>query len=638
MKKKLFYCMAVILCCLTSMTAKAQDGEELINTVINVTTPGTLEEIAPVELWEDKVGSLKITGSINGYDLRFVRRFCGSDEYGGFYRTNLKTIDLSEAVIVPGGSYYIHIEDKGTPRDYNVLEDAPNLLPDKLFYNCFTIEKIILPNNIREIGIGCFFTCTSLKEVVMPDDITRINSTAFGVCVALESITLPSKLEHLGGYAFTHCRAIDNITIPEGVKHLHMRLFEQTNKLRTLHLPSHVTEIDPECFYSAVALEKITIPEGVELIPERCFEFCSELKEVTMPTTLQSIADLAFKDNSKLSKIHFNNSLRSIGMHAFSDCEMIDTLNFPNSLEEIGNEAFRNCKGIKAINFGTGLKRIGELAFFHNHGVEKLSFPDDIVTIDYGAFAECSGLKEIILGKAQPELVQNPFLGCLALEKVTVSDENNKYAAEDGVLYSKDFTKLYCYPNARANTKLVTNDALVKVQDLAFWFCANLKEIEFSPNFTTMGMRPFWGCENISRITVKTAIPAVTDFGDSPFEGEGAPLWTGKCQLLVPAGSKPNYQASLEWKTFQINETSGVQNITTDSGVKVSVENGICTIENIPAGYNLAQLIDMSGRTVGRTIISGSTTATLNANGISRGIHVLVLQGAAGTHSIKVQL
>lgn len=638
MKKKLFYCMALVVCCLTSVTTKAQESEEMINAVVNVTEPGKLEDLVPPEIWEDKVGSLKVIGNINGTDLRFIRRFCGSDEYGGFYGTNLKTMDLSEAVIVPGGTYYIHIDDKGTVRDYYVPENAPELVPDKLFYNCFTIEKIILPKNIREIGIGCFFKCADLKEIVIPDEVKRINSTAFGACINLETITLPSKLEHLGGYAFTHCKSLNNLTIPEGVKHLHMRLFEQTVKMSTINLPSHIDEIDQECFFGAVALEKITIPEGVELIPERCFEYCSELNEVTMPTTLTSIGNMAFKDNNKLSKIHFNNSLMSIGLQSFMGCESIERLDFPNSLEEIGNEAFRNCKNTKAINFGTGLKSIGELAFFHNNSIEKVTFPEGIMVVDYGAFAECIGIKEVELGKAQPELIQNPFLGCLALEKINVSDDNQKYATEDDVLYSKDFTKLYCYPNARTKTTFVANDALVKVEDVAFWFCKNLKEIEFSPNFTTMGMRPFWGCGNINKITVKTATPAVTDFNDNPFESDNVVLWTSKCQLQVPYGSKANYEASQEWKTFNITETSGIQNVTADNGVRVSAEDGICTIENIPTDYYLAQLIDMNGRTLGKTIISGNTTATLKVNGISHGIYVIVLQGKTGTCGIKVKL
>ena len=50
--------------------------------VVNVSKPGALYEEAPDKVWEDVVHTLKITGKINSYDLRIIRGFCGSDEYG----------------------------------------------------------------------------------------------------------------------------------------------------------------------------------------------------------------------------------------------------------------------------------------------------------------------------------------------------------------------------------------------------------------------------------------------------------------------------------------------------------------------------------------------------------------------------
>ena len=86
---------------------------------------------------------------------------------------------------------------------------------------------------------------------------------------------------------------------------------------------------------------------------------------------------------------------------------------------------------------GSGLKTIGEKAFFHNHGIESLEIPMATEMIDYAAFAECLGLKRVALGLSAAKLIDNPFLGCAALQLFEVDANNEKYAVENGVLTTR---------------------------------------------------------------------------------------------------------------------------------------------------------------------------------------------------------
>ena len=51
-------------------------------------------------------------------------------------------------------------------------------------------------------------------------------------------------------------------------------------------------------------------------------------------------------------------------------------------------------------------------------------------------------------------LTGNPFRKAVSLKKITVAEDNPVFASEDGVLYSKDKSKLIAYPAASSAGKI----------------------------------------------------------------------------------------------------------------------------------------------------------------------------------------
>ncbi|MCI6161043.1 MAG: leucine-rich repeat domain-containing protein [Prevotella sp.] len=611
-------------------------GERTGKVVVNLTRPGSLEELAPDIVWEDKVDTLKITGKLNSYDLRMVRRFCGSDEYGSFYPTTLKQIDLSEVTIVPDDeaskAYYIIAEDMGTAREYYVEKDKPTLLPDKLFYNCCSIESIVLPPYIREIGVGAFFKCVAMKELKMPDEITHIHNTAFGVCNAMEKMVLPSHLTFMGNYLFTYCENLKEVVIPEGVTKLNKRTFEQTPNLKNINLPKSLRELAFEALFGANGLEILEIPEGVVSLPEGCVEACSALKEVSLPSSLVEIGQNAFQDCYRMETVTFKEGLKHIGLYAFKNCRALRNVVLPNSLESIDNEAFINCNEMTNLQFGNGLKTIGEKAFFHNNNIETLVFPETMELIDYAAFAECMGLKKVMLGKGKPNIVGNPFLGCFALQAFEVDADNQKFTVEDGTLYSKDHSMLYAYPNGKESKTFVMHPKTEKTDDFVFWFCKNLEEVEFSPSFNSFGYRAFCGCSNLKKITVKTKEPVENKYTDDVFEE----VDHKNCQLIVPEGCRQAYLQSPTWGEFQVVESaaSGMEEINADNMTVKDCGAGI-EIGNIGADVHTAVLSSLSGQTLSRAAVVHGR-AVLPAAALPAGGYIITLHGVSGTHALKM--
>ena len=63
---------------------------------------------------------------------------------------------------------------------------------------CDSLERVRLPETMKELSYGCFEWCKNLKEVVLPKTMTSMGYTNFLNCTALESFTLPDSLRTLG--------------------------------------------------------------------------------------------------------------------------------------------------------------------------------------------------------------------------------------------------------------------------------------------------------------------------------------------------------------------------------------------------------------------------------------------------------
>lgn len=591
--------------------------------VVYTNVAGHLYDDGPVEMWESAT-SIKIKGELNSTDLRVIRQFCGSDENGSDYpHERIRKLDLSEARIVPGGIYYIKVDDRGAIREYVVEEGQETMLPEKLFYCCSSIEELILPNNIRKIGVGAFWKCINLKKLVIPEEVTHIYSTAFGVCNALETFTLPRDLTYLEGYAFTYCANLKEVTIPEGVKVLNKRLFDKATSLTKVQLPSRMDSFEPEAFLGAEALQSVTIPSGIKAIPASCFDGCRSLLEITIPADVERIDESAFQDNNLLHTVHFSEGLKTIGLDAFKNCRSLKQLELPNSLQEIAMGAFQKCESIASIKFGSGLTVIGEKAFWHCHALKQLELPSSLEQIDYAAFAESMNLEQVDLGGATPLWGQNPFLGCLKLKAFAVSDDNTSFATQDGVLYSKDFTTLYAYPAGRTETALRLHDKTQTVEDFAFWFAPKLAEVTFPEEFAILGNTPFGGCKSLKRLTLLTTTPPQSTYENDPFEG----VDRSQCQLIVPKGSKGDYEQSPIWRGFKIAEDTAIDAIPTDR-IELAVDGSFWRLSGIPFSYQTARVVDLTLRTLAEYPLA-DTTVAIDHTTIPSGSYLIILEGGA---------
>lgn len=143
-----------------------------------------------------------------------------------------------------------------------------------------------------------------------------------------------------------------------------------------------------------------------------------------------------------------------------------------------------------------------------------------------GAFNNCNTVREIYLSDGI-RTVGKAFYRCANLESILISEKNQKYTAEGGVLYSKDKDILVSYPPAKKADRLEIPESVVSVANSAIRFCVYLKEIYISKNVTEID-KYFEGCYALEKIEAASGNPV--------FETHGGVLYSkgGKSLLRYP--------------------------------------------------------------------------------------------------------
>lgn len=168
----------------------------------------------------DNVETLKVTGTINGHDISYIRN----------KMYNLHNLDLTDATIVANDFKY-----------YGDYCTADSVLTPYAFSDLSNLVSVKLPKNLKgEIGYGAFNNCYNLKEVTIPDGVTGIGGQAFTNC-ALQTVALPDSITSIGSLSFASC-PLSEISLPENLRSLGYGAFLTTN-LKSIQLPEAVEEI-----------------------------------------------------------------------------------------------------------------------------------------------------------------------------------------------------------------------------------------------------------------------------------------------------------------------------------------------------------------------------------------------------------
>lgn len=244
--------------------------------IVTLTNAGTLKTTLGENYLDYSI--LKIVGPINGNDIYCLREMMGGGEDESV-RANLSTLDLSDAKIVKGGSWYFN-EGRGRK-----LYTSNNIIGCAMFQGCSLLRNIVLPNNVTTIGERAFFACESLTSIEIPNSVITIENDAFFFCTSLASITIPNSVIRIGTNALNACFSLTSIDIPNSVTLIGGWAFSGCSSLSSIEIPNNIKLIGYSTFWGCKSLTSVTIGNNVTSIGDDAFYGCEALAEVTCHAT-----------------------------------------------------------------------------------------------------------------------------------------------------------------------------------------------------------------------------------------------------------------------------------------------------------------------------------------------------------------
>lgn len=403
-----------------------------------------------------------------------------------------------------------------------LLPDNINSFGDGIFYWCDSLTNVTLPNSLASIGNSTFSGCASLTNVTFPNSIISMGSATFSGCDSLTSITLPNNITSISEYTFSGCASLINITLPDSITSIGEHAFYHCASLIDIALPNSVTSIDEYAFSYCTSLKDIILPNSITSIGWGLFSHCESLESVMLPNSITSINQITFEYCSSLTKVGIPDSIISIENSAFSCCSSLKNIILPDSVTYIGRQTFFSCTSLTDITLSDNLTGIGSSAFSGCTALSDIKLPDSLTYIDDGAFSCCSSLTSIVIPKNVTVIgnydfaTSRVFSECTLLNNIIVEPDNPSYCDIDGVLFSKDKTKLFRYPIGKTDEQYTMPSDTIHIGSAAFEGCRFLKTVVLPDKMDFINAHSFYQCTSLAEVIIPNSI---TYIELSAFEG-----------------------------------------------------------------------------------------------------------------------
>ena len=330
------------------------------------------------------------------------------------------------------------------------------------------------------------------------------------------------------------------MTIPEGITTIREGAFSGCKSLRSIRLPSTLKEIGFESLYNS-GLYDINIPDGVETIDTYAFAYCSSMTNAVIGAGVHALSNGTFKSCAKLECVYIGSGVTNIVMDSVSGCSRHKKFEVAS-----GNPVYSS-------NLGLLLSKNGKTLVAVPNGLENVVIPDGVESFASGAFNDCAMVTGITIPASVAVIDDAVFSGCTLLNTIEVDAGNSNYAIYDGMLVSKDMSRIIVAP--KQGLLFATLPAsITDIASGAFYACSDLQTVIFCSGLRHIGDEAFKNCYKLATAELPSS---VTNIGNQAFQG---------CRSL-PSVVIPNSVNTMAWHSFE--NCTGLTNAVFESGAVI---------------------------------------------------------------------
>jgi hypothetical protein len=136
---------------------------------------------------------------------------------------------------------------------------------------------------------------------------------------------------------------------------------------------------------------------------------------------------------------------------------------------------------------------------------------DGVTVIGIGdfAFCGCTDIDSVTISSRIVDIGENPFQDCTSLADIEVDGDNQVYSSKDGVLFSKNMTKLILYPEGKTQDSYTVPDGVASIGTEAFYGCQNLVSVTLPDGLKDLGNLTFYSCESLKSIDIPDSVASI---------------------------------------------------------------------------------------------------------------------------------
>ena len=380
----------------------------------------------------EKIGTQAFYGCSNLKSLSIPNKVKAIGEVMVAYCNDLKslTVDPANPYFRSNGNGII---DKATNL---LIQSCPaTVIPtdivgvDRLGFACVPeVEEIIIPENVKTIGICAFEECINLKRVTIPASIEYIGENAFLECTCLEQVTIlkPTPVS-IADNVFHMKETINNdntetttsdfttatLYVPYGSK----SAYQQAEGWKNFQNIVEMEPTSPNIQFAEAEVKRICVNNWDT-------NGDGELSEAEA-AAVSSIS--GFGANSMITsfnELRYFTGLKSISVNAFERCVNLSEVTMPQQITAIDKNAFDACSSLTSVVIPENVTYIGENAFSRCSGLTSINIPDKVNAISRAAFDACSSLPSITIPASVVSIGEISFDRCSALKSVYALSED----------------------------------------------------------------------------------------------------------------------------------------------------------------------------------------------------------------------
>lgn len=149
------------------------------------------------------------------------------------------------------------------------LPDQLGYLEPYAFRKCGSLTSVTIPATVNQsmkgfayLLEGTFYDCVSLETVILPDNLDRIGEKCFAGCLSLQRLELPNQI-NVDDYAFANCTALTEVIV-NGSLSTGSAAFWRCSSLRHVAGAGYSLLHSSHAFSGCFALTELTVTDTLE--------------------------------------------------------------------------------------------------------------------------------------------------------------------------------------------------------------------------------------------------------------------------------------------------------------------------------------------------------------------------------------